>query len=148
MNNGSPFATLMFWLQYGYHYPQPLIVYWFSEGFHDAWQYYHERQMEVLKSIETNQNRSTEYILWTSGLTAEPYLHNLRNLNYTIQIWTNSNVSQIFSRKILFISLKSCEQIYILQMRDFLIRRWEIIQFKILCKTKMTWSSRTLTHYI
>ena len=82
--------------------------------------------MEVLKSIETNQNRSTEYILWTSGLTAEPYLHNLRNLNYTIQIWTNSNVSQIFSRKIFFISLKldiSWEQIYILQMRDFLIRR-------------------------
>ena len=80
-----------------------MIVHLFSEGFHDAWQYYHERQMEALKSIEMNQNGSTEYILWTSGLTAEPYLPNIRNLNYTIQIWTNSNVSRIFCRKILFV---------------------------------------------
>ena len=81
-----------------------MIVHLFSEGFHDAWQYYHERQMEVLKSLETNQNRSTEYILWTSGLTAEPYLRNLRNLSYTIQIWDNLDVSKIFCKSLLFVS--------------------------------------------
>ena len=57
--------------------------------------------MNILKSLENNkrqQKSSTddnafEYIIWTSGLTAEPYIHLLSPENYTIQIWTDSNVS-------------------------------------------------------
>ena len=52
--------------------------------------------MEILKTIEKKQELNTEYILWNSELTMEPYLSELSNLNYTIQIWSDSKVSLMF----------------------------------------------------
>ena len=57
--------------------------------------------MNILKTLENNKKQQEsssdddafEYIIWTSGLTAEPYIHHLSAKNYTIQIWTDSNVS-------------------------------------------------------
>ena len=33
-----------------------------------------------------------EHIIWTSGLTAQPYIDRISPGNYTIQIWTDSTV--------------------------------------------------------
>ena len=68
----------------------------FSDGFHNAWRYFHERQMDILRTILEKDDHgydSMDYIIWTSGLTAEPYLHQLMPLNCTIQIWADSSVS-------------------------------------------------------
>ena len=58
--------------------------------------YYHERQLGILKSLEGNKNlEDMEHIIWTSGLTAKPYIDNLSPHNYTIQIWTDSTVNHL-----------------------------------------------------
>ena len=64
------------------------------EGFHKAWMYYHDRQLSILKAHENDKGLSPmEYIIWTSGLTAQPYIDRLSPQNYTIQIWTDPTVS-------------------------------------------------------
>jgi len=61
-----------------------------EEGFHKAWMYYHDRQLSILKALENDKGLSPkEYIIWTSGLTAQPYIDRLSPQNYTIQIWTD-----------------------------------------------------------
>ena len=65
------------------------------EGFHDAWMYYHDRQLNILKHLEEDKNKEgMEHIIWTSGLAAQPYIDRLSPENYTIQIWTDSTVSE------------------------------------------------------
>ena len=56
--------------------------------------YYHDRQLSILKAHENDKGLSPmEYIIWTSGLTAQPYIDRLSPQNYTIQIWTDPTVS-------------------------------------------------------
>ena len=65
--------------------------------------YYHDRQLNILKAHERNKfpNSPMEYIIWTSGLTAQPYIDRLTPQNYTIQIWTDSTVSNQIQNKII-----------------------------------------------
>ena len=54
-----------------------------------------------MKDHEKNKfpNSPMEYIIWTSGLTAQPYIDRLTPQNYTIQIWTDSTVSNQIQNK-------------------------------------------------
>ena len=74
-----------------------------------VWGAFHEQQLNILKSLEdkptegknTEEDNPKQYIIWTSGLTAESNLRLLSPSNYTIQIWTDSTVSNMFIAKIL-----------------------------------------------
>lgn len=76
-----------------------------------VWGAFHERQLNILKSLEdkhtegknTQEHNPKQYIIWTSGLTAESNLRLLSPSNYTIQIWTDSTVSNMFIHKVAMI---------------------------------------------
>ena len=57
-------------------------------AFMELWVEFLRKSSERLKSVA---NRDVEIILYTSELTGEEYLDNLRKEEVTVQIWTNGS---------------------------------------------------------